>query len=122
MAEKIRTKTRTKTRYVEINVNKGNFVSKFIGSKKSHDFSDMKLLRTLLSNEKARILYTLKIRKPQSIYELAKLLKRDIKSVRQDIKLLKRFGFIEFHSYKKGNRHSLSPVLIVDRLELIISI
>ncbi len=118
MAEKIR----TKTRYVDINVNKGNFVSKFIGSQKSHDFSDMKLLRTLLSNEKARILYTLKIQKPKSIYELAKLLKRDLKSVRQDIKLLKRFGFIEFHSYKKGNRHSLSPVLIVDRLELIINI
>ena len=115
-------KTRSKTRYVDINVNKGNFVSKLIGSEKSHDFSDVKLLRNLLSNEKARILYTLKIKNPKSIYELAKLLKRDLKSVRQDIKTLKRFGFIEFHSYKKGNRHSLSPVLAVDRLELIISI
>jgi len=119
---KMAEKTRTKTRYIDINVNKGNFVSKLIGTNKSHDFSDIKLLRNLLSNEKARILYTLKTKKPRSIYELAKLLKRDPKSVRQDIKILKRFGFIEFHSYKKGNRQSLSPVLTVERLELVINI
>ena len=53
MAKKIR----TKTRYVDINVNKNNFVSKIIGEKKKHDFSDVKLLRKLLSNEKSRILY-----------------------------------------------------------------
>ena len=54
------TKNKTKIRYVDVNVNKGNFVSKLIGADKSHDFSDIKLLRNLLSNEKARILYILK--------------------------------------------------------------
>jgi len=115
-------KKRTKTLYVDINVSKSGFVSKLIGGKKSHDFSDVKLLRNLLSNEKARILYLLKSKNPQSIYGLAKLLGRDFKSVREDIKVLERFGLIEFHSEKHGKRESLKPVLIADRLNLVIDV
>ena len=115
-------KKRTKTRYVEVNVNKNNFVSKLLRSKKAHDFSDIKLLRSLLTNEKARILYTLKFKKPKSIYALAKLLGRDFKSVREDVNLLERFGFLEFHSEKHGNRESLMPILTTDRLQIIIDI
>jgi len=115
-------KTKTKTRYVDVNVNKGGFVSKLIGADKSHDFSDIKLLRNLLSNEKARILYTLKSKNPKSIYALAKFLGRDFKSVREDIKVLERFGFIEFHAEKTGKRESLKPVLIINKLQIIIDI
>jgi len=115
-------KKRTKVRYVEVNVKSGNFVSKLIGEKKSHDFSDIKLLRNLLSNEKSRILYVLKSKNPKSIYELAKILGRDFKSVREDIKVLERFGFIEFHAEKTGNRGSLKPVLIIDSLQIQIEI
>ena len=114
--------TKTKTRYVDINVNKGSFVSKLIGAKKSHDFSDIKLLRNLLSNEKARILHILKSKKPKSIYALAKLLGRDFKSVREDVKVLERFGFFEFHAEKTGKRESLMPVLTVDKLQIVIDI
>jgi len=115
-------KKRRKVRYVDINVGRGNFVLKFIGAKKSHDFSDIKLLRNLLSNEKARILYALKSNNPNSIYSLAKLLGRDFKSVREDIKVLERFGFVEFHAEKTGKRESLKPVLVIDRLEIVIDI
>jgi len=115
-------KNKTKTRYVDVNVNKGNFVSKLIGGKKAHDFSDVKLLRNLLSNEKARILYALKSKNPKSIYALAKMLGRDFKSVRDDIKVLERFGFIEFHSEKTGKREALKPVLIINKLQVIINI
>ncbi len=113
---------KSKIRYVDINVNKGNFVSKLIGEKKVHDFSDIKLVRSLLANEKARILYTLKSKNPESIYQLAKLLGRDFKSVRLDTKLLERFGFIEFVSMKKGKRESLKPILSTEKLELVINI
>jgi len=115
-------KKRTKTRYVDVNVDKRGFVSKLIGEKKDHDFSDIKLLRTLLSNEKARILHFLKHKAPSSIYELSKLLKRDFKSTREDLHLLERFGFIDFHVEKRGKRESLKPVLITDRLQIIIDI
>lgn len=113
---------RTKVRYVDINVNRGGFVSKLIGGQKSFDFSDIKLLRSLLSNEKARILYTLKENKPSSIYGLAKILKRDFKSVREDIIFLERFGLIEFVFEKKGNRESLKPILATDSLQIVVNI
>tara|TARA_Y100000310_G_scaffold259162_2_gene267777 strand:- start:11 stop:367 length:357 start_codon:yes stop_codon:yes gene_type:complete len=115
-------KKKSKTRYVDINVNKGGFVSKFVGGKKAHDFSDITLLRKLLSNEKARILYTLKFKKPQSIYRLAKILGRDFKSVREDVQLLVRFGFVEFHTSKTGKREALTPTLSVDEIKLVINI
>ena len=116
-------KKRTKTRYVEVNVQGDNLVAKLLGGKKEdHDFSDLALLRKLLSNEKGRILHILKKEQPSSIYGLAKKLKRDFKSVYADLKVLERFGFIEFHSEKIGNRSSLKPVLLVDELQLIINI
>ena len=52
--------TSDKLPYDEKRVPKTHIVSKLIGADKSHDFSDIKLLRNLLSNEKARILYALK--------------------------------------------------------------
>jgi len=116
------TKNKTKIMYVDVNTKSGGFVSKLIRDKKSHNFSDIKLLRNLLSNEKSRILYTLKNKNPRSIYALAKILKRDFKSVREDIKVLERFGFVDFHAEKTGKRESLKPVLVIDKLQIVINI
>ena len=118
MAQKIR----SRTVYVDINAKRDSFVSRFIGPDKPHDFSDIKLLKNLLTNEKARILYLLKIKNPKSIYSLAKMLNRDFKSVREDILILKRFGFIDFVSEKTGKRKSLMPVLKVDQLKIEINV
>lgn len=116
------TKKKTKIRYVDVNVNRGSFAAKLYGKDKNHDFSDVKLLRTLLSNEKARILHLLKTKEPKSIYALSKELKRDFKSVREDIKTLERFGLIEFHSEKTGKREAFKPVLATERLQIVITI
>jgi len=116
MVEKI------KTRYLDINVKEGNFVSKLIGGKQTYNFSDVKLLRNLLSNEKAKILYILRKEQPSSIYNLAKILQRDFKSVREDVKSLERFGLIEFHSVKTGQRRALKPVLLTNKLQIMINI
>jgi len=116
-------KKKSKTRYVDINVKESSFVSKLFGTgSTSHNFSDVSVLRNLLSNEKARILYFLKHNKPKSIYDLAKKLGRDFKSIRNDIKVLEKFGFIEFHSSRTGKRESLIPVLSIDNLQIIINI
>ena len=115
-------KKRTKTRYLDVNISKGNFVTRLIGGKKDYDFSDVALLRNLLSNEKARILFTLKNKKLKSIYGLAKVLGRDFKSVREDIKVLEKFGLVEFHAGKTGKREALIPVLAIDRLDIYLNI
>lgn len=115
-------KKRIKTRYLDINVDERGFVSKLLLKQKEQDFSDIDLLRKVLSNEKARILNILKNEEVRSIYDLARRLGRDFKAVHSDLKVLERFGFIEFHSEKNGQRESLKPVLIVEELRLVINI
>jgi predicted transcriptional regulator len=111
-----------KVRYFEMNSSDAGFVSRLKGEKKDIDFSDLKDLRNIITNEKGRILHTLKTKQPESIYQLAKLLKRDLKSIRTDVKALERFGFIEFVSKKTGKRISHKPVLVVDRMEFILKV
>ncbi|HJZ18795.1 MAG TPA: hypothetical protein VJ208_01705 [Candidatus Nanoarchaeia archaeon] len=86
--------------------------------KKDYDFSGISSLRQLLSNEKARILDVIKNKKPGSIYELAKILKRNFKSVSEDIKLLERFGFIELVAEKTKNRIRHKPEIVVDTITI----
>jgi len=113
----------SKTRYLSLRVDKENFIWRFIGKgEESYNKEDVFLLRQLLSKERARILYTLKTKKPRSIYHLAKLLGRDIKAVDKDIKLLEKFGFIEFHRVKIGKREAKMPVLGIDQLNIIVDL
>ena len=116
--------TRSRVREVTITGDKGTFaIFKKKGVlKKDFDFSGMQALRQLLSNEKARILYTIKTQKPKSIYELAKMLNRNFKSVNDDLKLLSRFGFIELISEKTKNRIRHKPEVIVDSMAINIKI
>lgn len=118
MAEK------TKTREITIVDDGGAFntlLRKFRGSS-DYDFEGIGMLRRLLSNEKARILDTLKKKNPGSIYELAKILKRDFKSVNEDIKLLEKFGFIDMISESTGKRERLRPKLVVDSIIIKIKV
>ena len=115
---------KTKTREITIIDEKGTFntlLKKFTGEKK-YDFEGLTLLRRLLSNEKARLLNVLKTKKPGSIYGLAKILKRDFKSVSDDIKLLEKFGFIDMIAEKTGKRERLRPVIVVDKINISIKI
>ena len=91
-------------------------------TKKDYDFSGMLALRQLLSNEKARILHVIKTEQPKSIYELAKKLKRNFKAVKDDLKLLERFGFIEFTEEKTKNRIRHKPEIVVDNMIITIKI
>ncbi|HRZ85689.1 MAG TPA: hypothetical protein P5277_02815 [Candidatus Paceibacterota bacterium] len=114
-----------KTRIIEIYEKEGTFsyvLRKFTGAKQEYNYDDMALLRKLLSNEKARILNVIKIQKPTSIYALAKFLGRDFKSVRDDIIILKKFGFVELieEKNKTGQRISHKPVITANTINIII--
>ena len=116
-----------KTKTLDINiVEEGNnfntFFKKLTGESKDYDFEGLSALRRILSNEKAKILYVIKSKKPGSIYQLAKLLGRDFKSVSDDIKLLERFGFIDMTSEKTGKRERLRPSVIIDSSNIHIKI
>lgn len=116
---------KTKTREITIVENEGAFSSffrKFYGEKRDYDFEGISALRKLLSNEKAKLIHAIKTQKPCSIYHLAKILKRDIKAVKKDIKLLERFGFIELVLEKSGDRERHKPIVVVDSVYINVKI
>ncbi len=111
--------------YIDLNTVGEGVITRIFGkSEKEIDYrsEDIELLRKLFSNEKSKILYFLKKKKPKSIYSLAKFLKRDFKAVYQDLKVLERFGLIEFYAEKHGKRESLKPVLLFEEIQLIIRV
>ena len=113
-----------KTRTISILQKQGGFSTifhKWKGQGKK-EVSEIGGLRNLLSNEKARILHTIKTKQPNSLYELAKLLGRDFKSVRQDVMVLEKFRFVEMIPVHTGKREKLKPVLALDTLEIKIEI
>jgi len=111
---------RIKTRTITLRTESGAFTAffgRFMAEKKPQN-PDVSLLRSILSNEKARMIHVLKTKQPNSLYELAKILGRDFKSVRQDIKVLEEFGLIEMIPIHKGNREKLKPILVIDQLNI----
>jgi predicted transcriptional regulator len=117
-AKKIKTKT------ITLRQESGAFTS-FFGSKKvetAEQNPEITKLRSMFSNEKARLLHVLKAKQPNSLYELAKILGRDFKSVRADIKLLEELGFVEMIPIHKGGRERLKPLLVIDELNVTIQI
>lgn len=111
----------TKTLYFNLNSSEEGFIPRFLRKKEeTYDSSDIALLRKVLSKERGKILYFLKNEKISSIYHLTKLLKRDFKSVYQDLKLLEKIGFIEFVAEKKGKKEKYIPKLLYDKIELVL--
>ena len=114
-----------KKRIVNLYITPTSFSSLFrrISGKKveDYDFSGIAELRQLLSNERSKILYTIKNKSPQSVYELSKLLNRDFKAVSKDLRLLEKFGFVKLVSHSVKGRKKLRPTLEVDELTVNLS-
>jgi len=112
------------TREITIKESKGTFFpfKKSKNNKDGYDFTDIAALRQVLGNEKAKILSVIKLGKPNSLYDLAKKLNRNFKSVYEDSKLLQRFGFIELVEEKTKNRKRLVPKIVSDTITIHIKI
>jgi len=120
---KITTKT-TKAITINLNQKTGMFSSilnKFTGNQITSQ-TEITNLRQLLSNEKAKLIHAIKTQNPNSIYELSRILKRDFKAVRHDIKLLEQFGFVELLVSHKDGRERLKPVISVDKIIFTINL
>ncbi len=110
-----------RTRIINLFIKPGTFsyiFKRLTGNKEEYDFSELADLRRILSDEKAKILNIIKSQNPSSIYDLAKMLKRDFRSVFQDVKILERFGLIELKPHTKGKRKSLKPEPSIDTLQV----
>src|SRR3972149_4443506 len=115
---------KSSTREITITQSKGAFslFKKSGVSKQDFDFEGIAILRQLLSNEKARLLHVIKTENPSSIYDLAKKLGRNFKPVSEDVKPLKRMGFIDLVEEKTKNRIRHKPKIIIDKVTIHINV
>ncbi len=72
--------------------------------------------KQLLNKEKIKIIYAIKEKKPKSIYELAKVLGRNFKAVRQDLRLLESLEIITMKHERVKNRLCSKPILNLDKI------
>ena len=78
-------------------------------------------LRNVLTKRRLELLSIVKHKKPQSIYELSKLLNRDLKSVNTDLKVLKQNDFIDFKKVNHG-RQRVVPVVEFDKIDIMVKV
>jgi len=84
-------------------------------------FESFEAMRKVLTEERLRILKVIKKDQPQSIYELAKILHRDIKNTFNDVQFLAQAGLIELKKTKDG-REKTTPIVNYDKILLEIPV
>ena len=68
-------------------------------------FENLEAMRKVLTENRLKILKIVKKEHPSSIYELAKMLKRDVKNTFDDIQFLVNVGLIELDKRREGAQH-----------------
>ena len=65
--------------------------------------------RNFLTPERVALLRTVRRERPGSIYELAKIAERDLKSVQADVKILERHGLVRLRQDRSSGRKAKVP-------------
>jgi predicted transcriptional regulator len=73
-------------------------------------FESIDTMRAILTNKRLLILKTIKEKEPNSIYELAKILGRDLKNINQDLKLLADVGLVILEKMDKDKKRVVPHV------------
>ena len=84
-------------------------------------FDSIESMRKVLTEERLRVLRTVKKEQPASVYDLAKRLKRDIKNTFNDVQFLARAGLLELKKTKAG-REKTTPLVKYDKILLEIPV
>jgi predicted transcriptional regulator len=92
-----------------------------VKEKKGLYFTDMKAFRRALSDQRLAILRAIRASNPASVYELAKIVKRDVKNVSSDLAILEELGLVEL---KKTNtlRKKVKPTVPYNAINLDIAV
>ena len=80
-----------------------------------HDFNAQQM--SLLTPKRIELLYALSSLRVESISDLAKKLKRNVKNVYQDLHVLKKLGFVRFTRREKRN---IVPETLVEEITFLI--
>lgn len=85
-------------------------------------FTSLEAARNFLTRERLGLLRTIKTRRPQSIYELARMVGRDLKNVQDDIGILERHGLVRIAKRPRGTRTVKVPRVPFEAITLKIAI
>lgn len=83
-------------------------------------WSSFEAFRNFFTTHKLELLSAIANWGPSSIYELAKLVGRDLASVQRECKVLEGTGFIKFVDAKHGNRRSKQPKLSFNYSRIVV--
>jgi predicted transcriptional regulator len=67
-------------------------------------FTSLEAARNFLTRERLGLLRAIRTRHPGSVYELAKMVDRDLKNVQQDVRLLERHGLVRLTEKRRGQK------------------
>ncbi len=84
-------------------------------------FESLDAMRKILTEERLRIVKVIKKEHPASIYELAKILGRDVKNTFDDVQFLAQAGLVELRK-TKDIREKTTPKVNYDKILLEISV
>jgi predicted transcriptional regulator len=84
-------------------------------------FTSIEAARNLLTPSRLAVLRAVRTKRPRSIYELAKTLKRDFKNVQEDLRILERYGLVRV-TKSRGSRRARVPEALFDEIALRIAI
>ena len=85
-------------------------------------FESLNVMRKAITHERLKILKVIKEKHPASIYELAKLLNRNLKNVSDDVHYLAELGLIELEKGKSNGREKTMPVVNYEKILLEIAV
>lgn len=86
-------------------------------------FTSIEAARTLLTRNRLALLRAIRAKHPGSIYELAKTVRRDLKNVQQDLRILEGYGLIRMSPARRvGKRRAKVPKARFDKIALKIAI
>jgi predicted transcriptional regulator len=86
-------------------------------------FTSIEAARNLLTPHRLALLRAVRSGRPGSIYELAKMVERDLKNVQDDLRLLENYGLIRMtEAVRSGKRRVRVPQAPFDQIELKIAI
>jgi predicted transcriptional regulator len=86
-------------------------------------FTSIEAARNLLTPTRLALLRSVRSGRPGSIYELAKMVNRDLKNVQDDLRILERYGLIRMSdAMRPGKRRVRVPQSLFDEIELKIAI
>jgi predicted transcriptional regulator len=91
---------------------------KRVRKRKGIFFTSVEAARNLVTPERIKLLTVIRKDKPESIYQLARLCKRDQKNVHEDVKLLERYGILETRMRPGKSRTQRVPRVLYDEIDL----